>query len=70
VAYHVYWRDTWSSDWQRDQIVGNVTHFVLPGVSIDDFVFGVAAIGPDGHESLISAYVFPERLVPPVRLAP
>jgi hypothetical protein len=30
---------------------------VLPNVSIDDFVFGVAAIGPDGHESLTSAYV-------------
>ena len=69
VAYRVYWRDTWSNDWQRNQIVGNVTHFVLPGVSIDDFVFGVAAIGSDGHESLISAYVSPERPVSPVRLA-
>lgn len=69
VAYRVYWRDTWSSDWQHDQIVGNVTHFVLPDVSIDDFVFGVAAMGPDGHESLISPYVSPERRVPPVKLA-
>ncbi len=37
--------------------VGNVNEFTLPGVSIDDFVFGVAAIGPDGNESLVSAYV-------------
>ena len=69
VAYRVYWRDTWSNDWQRSQITGNVTHFVLPGVSIDDFVFGVAAIGPGGHESLISAYVSPERPIAPVKLA-
>lgn len=68
VAYRVYWRDAWSNDWQHDQIAGNVTHFVLPGVSVDDFVFGVAAIGPDGHESLISAYVAAERPVPPVKL--
>jgi hypothetical protein len=61
VAYRVYWRDTWSNDWQRQQTIGNVTQFVLPNVSIDDFVFGVAAIGADGHESLISAYVSPVR---------
>ena len=61
VAYRIYWRDTWTNDWQRSQTVGNVTHFVMPNVSIDDFVFGVAAIGPDGHESLISAYVSPVR---------
>ena len=59
VSYRVYWRDTWSSDWQRQQVVGNVTRFVLPNVSIDDFVFGVAAIGADGRESVISAYVAP-----------
>ena len=39
------------------QLVGNVTQFVLPNVTIDDYVFGVAAIGADGHESLVSAYV-------------
>ena len=38
-----------------------MTQFVLPNVSIDDFVFGVAAIGADGHESLVSAYVSPVR---------
>jgi hypothetical protein len=50
VAYRVYWRDTWTNDWQRQQTIGNVTQFVLPNVSIDDFVFGVAAIGADGLE--------------------
>lgn len=61
VAYRIYWRDTWSNDWQRSQTIGNVTQFALPNVSIDDFVFGVAAIGADGHESLVSAYVSPVR---------
>ena len=38
-----------------------MTEIVLPDVSIDDHVFGVAAIGPGGHESLVSAYVNPAR---------
>jgi Peptidase family M28 len=61
VAYRIYWRDTWTNEWQNQQLIGNVTQFVLPNVSIDDYVFGVAAVGPEGHESLISAYVAPPR---------
>lgn len=61
VAYRVVWRDTWTLDWQQERIVGNVTEFSLPDVSIDDFVFGVAAIGADGNESLVHAYVNPPR---------
>ena len=61
AAYRIYWRDTWSNDWQRQQTVGNLTQFVLPNVSIDDFVFGVSAVGADGSESLVSAYVSPVR---------
>jgi hypothetical protein len=41
--------------------VGNVTEFTLPDISIDDYHFGVAAVGPDGHESLVSVYVRPPR---------
>jgi len=61
VAYRIAWRDTWSNDWQHRQTIGDATEFVLPNVSIDDFVFGVAAVGADGHESLTSAYVSPVR---------
>ncbi len=68
VAYRVYWRDTWRFDWQHARTVGDVTDVVLPGVSIDDWVFGVAAVGPGGHESLISAYVSPVRPFRPVEL--
>ena len=69
VAYRVYWRSAWSLDWEHTQTVGNVTQFVLPNVSIDNYVFGVAALGPDGHESLIRAYVAAPRVVDDVKLA-
>ena len=39
----------------------------MQNVSIDDFVFGVAAIGADGHESLVSAYVSPVRQATPIK---
>ena len=61
VGYKVYWRPAWTPDWQHEISVGDVTEFVLPAVSIDDYVFGVAAIGPEGNESLVSAYVNPPR---------
>ncbi len=61
VAYRVFWREAWTPDWQHDVVVGNVTSFVMPNVSIDDYVFGVSAIGPGGHESVVSAYVNPPR---------
>jgi hypothetical protein len=61
VSYRVVWREAWTPDWQFERVVGNVTELVLPDVSIDDYVFGVAAVGPGGHESLVSAYVNPPR---------
>jgi hypothetical protein len=61
ASYRVFWREAWTADWQHDVIVGNVTQFVLPDVSIDDYVFGVVAIGPGGHESVVAAYVNPPR---------
>jgi hypothetical protein len=61
VAYRIYWRDTWNNDWEHSQTIGNVTQFTLKNVNIDDFVFGVSALGGDGQESMISAYVSPVR---------
>jgi hypothetical protein len=69
VGYRVYWRDTWTLDWQHVRTVGPVTELVLPDVSIDDWVFGVAAIGADGHESLIRSYVPPVRRSRRIELA-
>jgi hypothetical protein len=67
VGYRVYWREAWNLDWQHQQSVGNVTHFVLPGVSIDDHVFGVAAIGAGGGESLVSSYRPAALTLPPLK---
>jgi hypothetical protein len=68
VAYRIFWREAWTPDWQFDRHVGNVTEVVLPDVSIDDYVFGVAAIGAGGHESLVSAYVNPPRTPVEIRV--
>jgi len=67
AAYRVYWRDTWTNDRQHSQTIGNVTQFGLKNVSIDDFAFGVSAIGPDGQESLVSSYVSPVRQATPLK---
>ena len=61
VAYKIYWRDTWTNDWEHSQTIGNVTQFTLKNVNIDDFVFGVSAISAEGRESMVSAYVSPVR---------
>ena len=70
AAYRVYWRDTWSVDWQHSVLVGNVTEYVFPRVSIDNVVFGVAAMNATGQESLIAAYVVPPRRLPELKMAP
>lgn len=67
VAYRIYWRDTWNNDWEFSQAIGNVTQFTLKNVSIDDFAFGVSAIGADGQESLVSSYVSPVRQSTPIK---
>ena len=56
AGYRVFWRTSEQSAWEHDLLVGNVTEFVLPKRSIDDHVFGVAAIGPAGHESPVAVY--------------
>jgi Peptidase family M28 len=63
VGYRVFWRRAWAADWEHERDVGGATEAVFPGLSIDDFVFGVAALGAAGDESLVSAYVTP---TPPI----
>lgn len=56
AGYKIYWRDTTSPQWQYSRFVGDVTKFTLDGIVIDNYLFGVAAVGKNGHESLV---VFP-----------
>ena len=59
VGYKIYWRDTTSPTWDHSRLVGNVTEFTLDGIVIDNFFFGIAAVGKDGHESPV---VFPNSI--------
>jgi hypothetical protein len=61
AGYRIFWRHAWAPDWEHELFVGGVTEYVLPKANIDDWVFGVAAVGPGSHESTISAYVNPPR---------
>jgi len=61
VAYRIFWREAWSPDWEHEMLVGDVTEHTFPNANIDDRVYGVAAVGPGGHESTVSAYVTPPR---------
>ena len=61
VGYKIYWREAWTPDWQHEVTVGPVTEHLIPNLSIDDYVFGVAAISAEGNESLVAAYVNPPR---------
>ena len=54
AGYKVYWRDTTAPQWQRSRWVGDRTSFTLEGIVIDNYLFGVAAVGADGNESPVA----------------
>jgi hypothetical protein len=58
-GYKIYWRDTTSPTWDHSRYVEN-TEFTLEGIVIDNFYFGVAAVGENGHESVV---VFPNKIL-------
>ncbi len=57
-GYKIYWRDTTSPTWDNSRYVGDVSEFLLKGIVIDNFFFGVASVGQNGVESMI---VFPNK---------
>jgi hypothetical protein len=60
AGFAVYWRDTTAPQWQHRRFVGEVAEFTLEGIVIDNYLFGVAAVGRDGNESPV---VFPAGLI-------
>ncbi|MEZ4458035.1 MAG: M28 family peptidase, partial [Gemmatimonadales bacterium] len=54
AGYRIYWRDTTDPVWSHSRYVGAVEQFTLDGILIDDHLFGVASVGTDGNESLVS----------------
>ncbi len=59
LGYKIYWRDTTSPTWDYAREVGNVTSFELKGMVVDNYFFGVAAIGANGQESIVR---FPNKI--------
>ncbi|APQ15919.1 M28 family peptidase [Maribacter hydrothermalis] len=58
-GYKIYWRDTTSPTWDYSRYVGDVSEFILEGIVIDNFFFGVSAVGENGFESPV---VFPNGI--------
>jgi len=57
ASYKVYFRTTTSPTWDSHYVVNkDQTQYTLKGIVIDNYFFGVAAVGKDGNESLV---VFP-----------
>jgi hypothetical protein len=54
IGYEIVWRDTSSPVWTNTQAVGNVTSFVMKGMSKDNFFFGVRSVDKTGHKSPVS----------------
>ncbi len=55
AGYKLYWRETTAANWQNARWVdAETTEYTLDGIVIDNYLFGVAAVGPDGHESMVS----------------
>ncbi len=59
-GYKIYWRDTTSPTWDHSRFVGDVDQFTLEGIVIDNFFFGIAAVGENGFESPV---VFPNAIL-------
>ena len=61
VGYKVYWRDTTAPQWQYSRYVTDVNEFLLEGIVIDNFLFGLSSVSQNGHESIVT---YPTTLIP------
>jgi len=59
-GYKIFFRETTSPTWDHFVYVKDTTEHTLKGIVIDNFYFGVAAIGENGHESIVS---FPSGVI-------
>ncbi len=61
AGYRVYWRETTAPQWQHSRFIGTATEHTFEGLVIDNYLFGVASVSEDGHESVVT---FPTGLIP------
>ena len=67
AGYVVLMRNTTAPFWQQEIYVGNVNQYTMHDVSIDTYVFGVAALDKDGNQSLVSPYVQTPHALRPIQ---
>ena len=56
IGYKIYWRETTSSNWEYSRFIEKTDYFVLDGIVIDNFLFGLSSINSQGFESIV---IFP-----------
>jgi hypothetical protein len=54
AGYEIVWRDTTSPIWTNSRMVGRVTSYTMPGMSKDNYFFGVRAVDRQGNRSPVS----------------
>ena len=54
TGYRVWWRSTTAVQWTNSREAGSATELLIPGISIDDYNFGVSSISEDGYESPVA----------------
>lgn len=54
AGYQIVWRATNQPYWQQSRFVGNVTEYVMKGLSKDDYFFAVQSVDRDGNASVPS----------------
>ena len=59
-GYKIYWRDTTSPTWDNSRYVGDVSEFTLKGIVVDNYFFGIASVGDNGYESIVT---FPSKII-------
>jgi len=59
IGYKIYWRKTTSPFWENSKQVGKVNNYILNGIVIDNYLFGVSSISKKGYESIV---VFPKDI--------
>lgn len=53
-GYKIYWRLTTEPLWNNSRYIGDVNEYTLENVVIDNYLFGVSAVGEDGYESVVA----------------
>jgi len=51
TGYNIVWRETTAPFWQHRVFAGNVTTYTVKGMSKDNYIFGVEAVGKKGTTS-------------------